>query len=79
MWALWRWYIFIFNLFNDLHNHSHIVFLICLKAMQQSTFWLVTLLVVVVIVGPVVAWRLYCLEMRPTLVDKLRLKQLKQM
>jgi len=46
--------------------------------MQQPTFWLVTLLVVVVIVSPVVAWRLYFLETRPSLTDKLRLKQLKQ-
>ncbi|VVC36361.1 Hypothetical protein CINCED_3A000306 [Cinara cedri] len=50
-----------------------------MMAMKQPTFWLVTLLVVVVIVSPVVAWRLYCLETRPTLTDKLRLKQLKQM
>lgn len=47
--------------------------------MRQPTFWLVTLLIVVVIVGPVVAWRLYCLETMPTLTDKLRLKQKKQM
>lgn len=47
--------------------------------MKEPTFWLVTLLVVVVIVGPVVTWRLYWLETRPTLTDKLRLKQLKQM
>ncbi|XP_060873130.1 phospholipid-transporting ATPase ID isoform X1 [Metopolophium dirhodum] len=47
-------------------------------AMQQPTFWLVTLLVVVVIVSPVVAWRLYFLETRPVLTDKLRLKQLRQ-
>ncbi|XP_026804746.1 phospholipid-transporting ATPase ID isoform X3 [Rhopalosiphum maidis] len=47
-------------------------------AMKQPTFWLVTLLVVVVIVSPVVAWRLYFLETSPVLTDKLRLKQLKQ-
>jgi len=47
--------------------------------MKQPTFWLVTLLVVVVIVSPVVAWRLYFLETSPVLTDKLRLKQLKQM
>ncbi|XP_050059932.1 phospholipid-transporting ATPase ID isoform X1 [Aphis gossypii] len=48
-------------------------------AMKQPTFWLVTLLVVVVIISPVVAWRLYFLETSPVLTDKLRLKQLKQM
>lgn len=47
--------------------------------MKQPTFWLVTLLVIVVIVGPVIAWRLYSLETMPTLTDKLRLMQLKQM
>ncbi|XP_050535575.1 phospholipid-transporting ATPase ID isoform X2 [Daktulosphaira vitifoliae] len=45
-------------------------------AMKQPTFWLVTFLVVVVIVVPVIAWRLYLLETRPSLVDKLRLKQI---
>ncbi|XP_025199207.1 phospholipid-transporting ATPase ID isoform X2 [Melanaphis sacchari] len=48
-------------------------------AMKQPTFWLVTLLVVVVIISPVVAWRLYFLETSPVLTDKLRLKQIKQM
>uniref|UniRef100_A0A2S2QFH4 Phospholipid-transporting ATPase n=1 Tax=Sipha flava TaxID=143950 RepID=A0A2S2QFH4_9HEMI len=47
-------------------------------AIKQPTFWLVNILVVVVIVGPVVAWRLYCLEMKPTLTDKLRVLQMKQ-
>ncbi|XP_050428508.1 phospholipid-transporting ATPase ID [Adelges cooleyi] len=48
-------------------------------AMKQPTFWLVTLLVAVVIVGPVVAWRVYLLETSPTLVDKFRLKQIKRL
>jgi len=43
--------------------------------MADHTFWFVVLLTTVVLILPVVAWRFYKVDMRPTLTDKARLIQ----
>lgn len=44
-------------------------------AMGEGAFWLTVLLSVVTLLVPVLCWRFYCADTRPTLADRLRLKQ----
>ena len=43
--------------------------------MTDPTFWFTTLLTTVVLLLPVVAWRFYRSDVRPQLVDVVRVKQ----
>ncbi|XP_046399812.1 probable phospholipid-transporting ATPase IM isoform X3 [Ischnura elegans] len=45
------------------------------KAMSGATFWFTTLLTVIILMLPVLAWRFYFVDVRPTLSDRVRLKQ----
>nr|CAD7407111.1 unnamed protein product [Timema poppensis] len=44
-------------------------------AMQEATFWFTTVITVIVLMIPVLAWRFYFVDVRPTLSDRVRLKQ----
>jgi len=46
-----------------------------LQAMGDWTFWLTCLLTTVILMLPVVAWRFYRCDVKPTLTDKVRLLQ----
>ncbi|XP_023324671.1 phospholipid-transporting ATPase ID [Eurytemora carolleeae] len=46
-----------------------------LTAMSDHTFWFVVLLTTVILILPVVAWRFFNVDVRPTLADKARLVQ----
>lgn len=45
------------------------------KAMTGSTFWLTTILTVIILMVPVLAWRFYSFDCHPGLADKIRIKQ----
>ncbi|KAL7021489.1 hypothetical protein ACKWTF_011893 [Chironomus riparius] len=45
------------------------------KAIYESTFWLTTLLTVIILMVPLLAWRFYNITCNPSLADKIRLKQ----
>ncbi|XP_059479506.1 probable phospholipid-transporting ATPase IM isoform X3 [Neocloeon triangulifer] len=45
------------------------------KAMSEPTFWFTTLLTVTILIVPVLAWRFYFVDVKPTLSDRVRLKQ----
>ena len=45
------------------------------QAMGDWTFWLTCLLTTVILMLPVVAWRFYRADVKPTLTDKVRLLQ----
>ena len=44
-------------------------------ALSDYTFWFTCLLTTVVLLIPVVAWRFYRMDVKPTLTDKARIKQ----
>lgn len=43
--------------------------------MGEATFWFTLVLVIVILMIPVVAWRFYFVDVSPTLSDRVRLKQ----
>ena len=45
------------------------------KAITGSTFWLTTILTVIILMVPVLAWRFYSFNCHPSLADKIRMKQ----
>ncbi|CAG9815317.1 unnamed protein product [Phaedon cochleariae] len=45
------------------------------KAMSEANFWFTTVLVVIISIMPVLAWRFYFVDVFPTLSDRVRLKQ----
>lgn len=45
------------------------------KALTGSTFWLTTILTVIILMVPVLAWRFYSFDCHPSLADKIRIKQ----
>lgn len=45
------------------------------KAMGSATFWFATVLIVIMCVLPVLAYRFYFVDVFPTLSDRVRLKQ----
>ena len=46
-----------------------------MQAMGEATFWFTLVLVIVILMIPVVAWRFYFVDVSPTLSDRVRLKQ----
>jgi len=44
-------------------------------AMKEANFWFTTLLTVIVLMVPVLAWRFYFVDVHPTLSDLVRMKQ----
>ncbi|KAJ8933400.1 hypothetical protein NQ314_014040 [Rhamnusium bicolor] len=45
------------------------------KAMSEADFWFTSVLVVIISIMPVLAWRFYFVDVFPTLSDRVRLKQ----
>lgn len=45
------------------------------KAMAEAKFWFTTVLTVIISIMPVLAWRFYFVDVRPSLSDRVRLKQ----
>jgi hypothetical protein len=51
------------------------IFLVNIQAMSEATFWFTTVITVIILMIPVLAWRFYFVDVCPTLSDRVRLKQ----
>jgi len=51
------------------------IFLFIIQAMSEATFWFTTVITVIILMIPVLAWRFYFVDVCPTLSDRVRLKQ----
>ena len=65
---------------NVLNWLSGKLLLICIfrfisQAMSEATFWFTTVITVIILMIPVLAWRFYFVDVCPTLSDRVRLKQ----
>jgi len=43
--------------------------------MSEATFWFTTVITIIILMIPVLAWRFYFVDVCPTLSDRVRLKQ----
>jgi hypothetical protein len=50
-------------------------FIFDFQAMSEATFWFTTVVTVIILMIPVLAWRFYFVDVCPTLSDRVRLKQ----
>ncbi|XP_066994070.1 phospholipid-transporting ATPase ID isoform X1 [Anabrus simplex] len=73
VWGSLVWYFVLQYFYNYVIGGSYVGSLS--KAMSEATFWFTTVLTVTVLMIPVLAWRFYFVDVRPTLSDRVRLKQ----
>lgn len=79
IWGSLLWYFILDSFYNYVIGGPYVGSLA--KAITESTFWLTTLLTVIILMVPLLAWRFYSFDCHPSLADKIRLKnkQSKQM
>lgn len=75
IWGSLLWYFILDNFYNYIIRGPYVGSLA--KAIYESTFWLTTLLTVIILMVPLLAWRFYNITCNPNLADKIRLKQRK--
>jgi hypothetical protein len=73
IWGSLLWYFVLDSFYNYIIRGPYVGSLA--KAITESTFWLTTLLTVIVLMVPLLAWRFYNFDCNPSLADKIRLKQ----
>lgn len=73
IWGSLTFYFLADNVYNYLCKGPYVGSLT--KAMSEAKFWFTTVLVVIISVMPVLAWRFYFVDVFPTLSDRVRLKQ----
>ncbi|CAG9839897.1 unnamed protein product [Diabrotica balteata] len=73
IWGSLAFYFIADNFYNYLCRGPYVGSLI--KAMLEVNFWFTTVLVVIISIMPVLAWRFYFVDVFPTLSDRVRLKQ----
>lgn len=73
IWGSLAFYFVADNIYNYLCHGPYVGSLI--KAMSGANFWFTTVLVVIICIMPVLAWRFYFVDVKPTLSDRVRLKQ----
>jgi len=73
IWGSLLWYFVLDNFYNYIIRGPYVGSLA--KAIYESTFWLTTLLTVIILMVPLLAWRFYNITCNPSLADKIRLKQ----
>ncbi|XP_056638425.1 probable phospholipid-transporting ATPase IM isoform X2 [Diorhabda sublineata] len=73
IWGSLAFYFIADNFYNYLCHGPYVGSLI--KAMSELNFWFTTVLVVIISIMPVLAWRFYFVDVFPTLSDRVRLKQ----
>lgn len=73
IWGSLTFYFLADNVYNYLFKGSYVGSLT--KAMSEAKFWFTTVLVVIISIMPVLAWRFYFVDVFPTLSDRVRLKQ----
>nr|XP_023017891.1 probable phospholipid-transporting ATPase IM [Leptinotarsa decemlineata] len=73
IWGSLAFYFLADNFYNYVFNGPYVGSLT--KAMSGANFWFTTVLVVIISIMPVLAWRFYFVDVFPTLSDRVRLKQ----
>lgn len=73
IWGSLAFYFLADNIYNYLFKGPYVGSLT--KAMSEANFWFTTVLVVIISIMPVLAWRFYFVDVFPTLSDRVRLKQ----
>ncbi|XP_063216373.1 probable phospholipid-transporting ATPase IM isoform X2 [Bacillus rossius redtenbacheri] len=73
VWGSLLWYFVLQYFYNYIIGGRYVGSLS--MAMQEATFWFTTVITVIVLMIPVLAWRFYFVDVRPTLSDRVRLKQ----
>lgn len=72
IWGSLLWYFILDSFYNYVIGGPYVGSLA--KAITESTFWLTTLLTVIILMVPLLAWRFYSFDLYPSLADKIRLK-----
>jgi phospholipid-translocating ATPase len=75
IWGSLLWYFVLDSFYNYIIKGPYVGSLA--KAICEPTFWLTTLLTVIILMVPLLAWRFYNITCNPSLADKIRLKQRK--
>lgn len=73
IWGSVAWYFILDNFYNYVIGGSYVGSMT--TAMKEATFWFTTVLTVVILLVPVIAWRFFFVDVFPTLSDRVRLKQ----
>ncbi|XP_014251342.1 phospholipid-transporting ATPase ID [Cimex lectularius] len=73
IWGSLAWYFILDYFYNYVIGGSYVGSLT--TAMSEYTFWFTTVLTVIVLLVPVLAWRFFFIDVFPSLSDRVRLKQ----
>jgi phospholipid-translocating ATPase len=73
IWGSLAWFFVLDSFYNYVIGGPYVGALA--KAITGSTFWLTTILTVIILMVPVLAWRFYSFDCHPSLADKIRMKQ----
>ncbi|XP_046608666.1 probable phospholipid-transporting ATPase IM isoform X4 [Neodiprion virginianus] len=73
VWGSLIWYFILDYFYNFVVGGSYVGSLT--MAMSEATFWFTTVITCIILVIPVLSWRFFFIDVRPTLSDKVRLKQ----
>ncbi|XP_015123681.1 phospholipid-transporting ATPase ID isoform X2 [Diachasma alloeum] len=73
VWGSLIWYFILDYFYNFIIGGSYVGSLT--MAMSEATFWFTTVISCIILVIPVLSWRFFFIDVRPTLSDRVRLKQ----
>ncbi|XP_034946393.1 phospholipid-transporting ATPase ID isoform X2 [Chelonus insularis] len=73
VWGSVIWYFILDYFYNFIIGGSYVGSLT--MAMSEATFWFTTVLSCIILVIPVLSWRFFFIDVRPTLSERVRLKQ----
>ncbi|XP_023317727.1 probable phospholipid-transporting ATPase IM isoform X2 [Trichogramma pretiosum] len=73
VWGSLIWYFILDYFYNFVIGGSYVGSLT--MAMSEATFWFTAVISVIMLVIPVLSWRFFFIDVRPTLSDRVRLKQ----
>ncbi|XP_043684946.1 phospholipid-transporting ATPase ID isoform X5 [Vespula pensylvanica] len=73
VWGSLIWYFILDYFYNFVIGGSYAGSLT--MAMSEATFWFTTVITCIILVIPVLSWRFFFMDVRPTLSDRVRLKQ----
>ncbi|XP_015185961.1 PREDICTED: probable phospholipid-transporting ATPase IM isoform X3 [Polistes dominula] len=73
VWGSLIWYFILDYFYNFVIGGSYVGSLT--MAMSEATFWFTTVITCIILVIPVLSWRFFFMDVKPTLSDRVRLKQ----
>ncbi|XP_044005984.1 probable phospholipid-transporting ATPase IM isoform X3 [Aphidius gifuensis] len=73
VWGSLIWYFILDYFYNFIFGGIYVGSLT--MAMSEATFWFTTVISCIILVIPVLSWRFFFIDVRPTLSDRVRLKQ----